>query len=104
MSLTAGELVAYLKLNMASYTADLTRAKSLAMTTGEKIGQHLHVKPTIDTGTYQASLNGLVQDAARAANRINNTLRDIHAREINLPGFGGEARMRGQLQSLISEV
>jgi TP901 family phage tail tape measure protein len=107
MALTAGELVAYLKLDMMSYVAGLSKAKVYARDAGREIGADLRVRaPSLDLAPFVRSMHEMTAEAKQAASRIQTELRGINVPAINLPGngFGGESRMRGQIQALISEV
>ena len=82
--LSAGELMATLRLDMQPFETGLTRAEEKARTTGGRIAGFLFVEPRLETGGFITGLNRVVEETKKAAARIKAEMGTIHGDDLVL--------------------
>lgn len=103
MALTAGELMATMRLDMQPFEAGLSRAKESARSAGGRIAGYLLVEPRVETEGFTASLNLIVEQTKKAAARIKGEMGTLHGNDMEL-NLAGAEKVRSQLQSVIGDA
>jgi len=103
MALTAGELMATMRLDMQPFEAGLSRAKEEARTAGGRIAGYLLVEPRFETEAFTTSLNLMVEQTKKAAARIKGEMGTLHGNDMEL-NLAGAEKVRAQLQSVIGDA
>ena len=103
MTLSAGELVATMKLEIQPFLTGLAKAKEVTRTSGAELAMHLRIEPNLESEGYRKGLQRMVEDSKRAAASIHESMRPLHD-SITLKPLEGVGTIRAQLRAVTDDA